>query len=307
MKMHILFRHSLWGLLLPLLGLAIGPVQAGEANVINWAGCGITKKAFMKELAIAYEKRTGIKINLSGGGATKGIRRAADGSIDIGGACRVSIESDPRERNAHQIPVAWDALVVIVNKNNPVEGLSFQQLQKIYTGKITNWKELGGNDAPIDLYVRRGKMSGVGRTVRELVFHNFNQDFKTTYVVKSSGPGEKGVLKNVNGIGMTGISSAKRRDLKLLKLNGKAPTYENIKKGEYVLYRPLYLVTKYANVDKKVRDFIRFAVSREGQAIIRQQGTVPYSEAMGLVMKQLDQYDKALADGLFHTKAQAVK
>jgi len=281
-------------------------VQAAEADgakpVIQWAGCGISKKAFMSEMAKAYEKKTGIKIKLSGGGATKGIRKAAAGEIDIGGACRVALESHKAERYAHQIPVAWDALVVIAHKDNPVKNIKFDQIRGIYLGKIKNWKELGGNDAPIELYVRRGKMSGVGRTLRELVFANFDQEFKrATYVVKSSGPVEKGVLKNINGIGITGISSAKRRDVQMLSLDGKAPTYDNIKNGQYTLYRPLYLVIKNGNKDKKVRDFIRYATSREGQAVIRKAGTVPYSEAMVLVMKQLDQYQRASSLGLYRT------
>lgn len=271
----------------------------GKQGVINWAGCGITKKAFMQELAIEYEKRTGTKINLAGGGATKGIRKAAAGEIDIGGACRTSLADHPEERGAHQIPVAWDALVVIVHKDNPVKGLTFKQLQQVYLGEITNWKELGGKDAPIDLYVRRGKLSGVGRTLRELVFHNFDQEFKADYVMKSSGPLETGIMKNANGIGVTGISSAKRRDVKILELDGHAPSYENIKAGNYVLYRPLYLVTKLGARNTPGRDFIRFAVSLEGQEIIRRQGTVPYAEAMGLVMKQLDQYEEAIEKGLY--------
>lgn len=65
-----------------------------------WAGCGITKKAFMAELAKAYQKKTAIKVILNGGGATKGIRDAAHGKIDIGGACRPTIDSHPEERNA---------------------------------------------------------------------------------------------------------------------------------------------------------------------------------------------------------------
>ena len=255
----------------------------------------------MSEMAKAYEKKTGIKIKLSGGGATKGIRKAAAGQIDIGGACRVSLESHKAERNAHQIPVAWDALVVIAHKDNPVKNIKFDQIRGIYLGKIKNWKELGGKDAPIELYVRRGKMSGVGRTLRELVFANFDQQFNATYVVKSSGPVEKGVMKNINGIGITGISSAKRRDVQMLSLDGKAPTYDNIKNGQYTLYRPLYLVIKNGNKDKKVRDFIRYATSAEGQAVIRKAGTVPYTEAMVLVMKQLDQYQRASSQGLYRT------
>jgi len=277
-----------------------GLYSVARADNLHWAGCcGITKKAFMLELAKAYTKKTGIKVDIQGGGATRGIRDAANGKIDIGGACRVTIEGNKLEANAYQIPVAWDALVVIVNKNNPVTDISFQQLQGLYLGKIKNWKALGGADAPIELYVRRGKISGVGRTLRELVFANFEQKFVATHVVKSSGPLEKGIMKNLNGIGVTGISSAKRRDVKILKLDGKYPSYENIRKGEYVLYRPLYLVIAKNNRDKKVHDFIKYALSLEGQELIRAQGTVPYSEAMSLVMKQLEQYQRASQRGLY--------
>lgn len=287
--------------LLSLFSLSfMGSIQAQE--VIQWTGCGISKKAFMTELSKAYTKKSGINIKLSGGGATKGIRQAANGTVHIGGACRISLSNSEKERNAFQIPVAWDALVVFVNKNNPVENISFQQLRQIYLGKITNWKQLGGNDAPIELYARRGKLSGVGRTLRELVFANYDQEFKASYMVKSSGPVEKGVLKNVNGLGISGFSSAKKRDLKLLKLDGKAPNYENIKNGSYALYRPLYLVIRRGNKEPLVKDFIKYAVSREGQDIIRSQGTVPYAEAVHLVMKQLDQYDRASAEGLYKSK-----
>jgi len=269
-------------------------------NEINWAGCGITKKAFMKELAKAYEKKTGVKVNISGGGATKGIRDATNGSIDIGGACRIAMSRHPEERGAYQVPVAWDALAVITHKDNPVDSITFEQLQGIYLGKVKNWKALGGDDAPIELYVRRGKFSGVGRTLRELVFANFKQTFPAAkHITKSSGPLEKGIEKNLIGIGTTGISSAKRRDVKVLKLDGKAPTYENIKKGQYLLYRPLYLVTKGRSSAPKVRKFIKFALSREGMAIIRKAGTVPYAEAIGLVMKQVEQSERASRRGLY--------
>jgi len=180
--------------------------MASETSLV-WAGCGISKKAFMAELAKAYEKKTGIHIALNGGGATKGIRDAAAGKIDIGGACRSIIERDAQERNAYEVPVAWDALAVIVNPKNPVQSVSFKQLQDIYLGRLNNWKQLGGPNAPIELYVRRGKISGVGRTLRALVFANFDQEFPgAKYVVKSSGPLEKGIEQNPLAIGTTGIN-----------------------------------------------------------------------------------------------------
>lgn len=167
------FKYFFISLVGSLFLLSSSATQAAEQ--LTWAGCGITKKAFMKELAKAYTRKTGIKVKLSGGGATKGIRNAAKGAIHIGGACRVSLEKHPEERNAFQIPVAWDALVAFVHKDNPVDNVSFSQLKKVYLGEITNWKELGGKNAPIELYARRGKMSGVGRTLRELVFANYDQ------------------------------------------------------------------------------------------------------------------------------------
>ena len=275
-------------------------VEPLKDNTLLWAGCGITKKAFMAELAKGFEKKYGIKVRLSGGGATKGIRKAANGEIDIGGACRTSIERNPLERKAYLVPVAWDALTVIAHKENRVESLSFQQIQGIYLGKIKNWKELGGRDAPIELYVRKGKLSGVGRTLRELVFADFNQEFPSaTHIVKSSGPLEKGIEKNLNGIGITGVSSAKRRIVKILKLEDKSPSFEHIKKGEYLLYRPLYLVTQGERAHPMAKKFITYALSREGKEIIRKAGTVPYADALGLVMKQVDQYERATAKGLY--------
>ncbi len=275
-------------------------VSQAKTATLTWAGCGITKKAFMAELAKAYEKKTGIKVNLQGGGATKGIRNATKGKIDIGGACRVAIEKDPNEVGAYQVPVAWDALAVITHPSNPVRSITFEQLRGIYLGKIKNWKELGGRDAPVELYVRRGKISGVGRTLRELVFADYNQEFVASHVEKSTGPIEKGIEKNPNGIATTGVSSAHRRKgVKILELEGKSPSYENIKNGNYLLYRPLYLVTLGSKSSDDVKQFISFALSQEGMAIIRKSGTVPYAEAMGLVMKQVDQYERASAKGLY--------
>lgn len=295
-----IFTKHIKLVIINLLILSGATAHATEGEGLLWAGCGITKKAFMTELSKAYTAKTGIEVVLKGGGATKGIRNAAKGAIDIGGACRATLPNDKEERAAFQIPVAWDALVVVVNKKNPVNSISFRQLQKIYVGQITNWKELGGEDAPIELYERKGKISGVGRTLRELVFANYEQNFKAKFSVKSSGPLEKGILKNLYGIGTTGISSAKRRDLKILKLDEKEPSYENIKNGEYLLYRPLYLVTQGPRkTSKKVKNFISYALSREGKAIIRKTGTVPYADAMSLVMKQLQQYKRARDSGIF--------
>lgn len=288
-----------------LLSLSLHSVTAAP-KTLTWAGCGISKKAFMKEVAKAFEKKTGVKIDLKGGGATRGIREVSSHKRDLGGSCRYTLENPQtlathnEERRIKMDPVAWDALVVLVHKTNPVNNITLANLRKVYEGKITNWKQLGGKNAPIQLFYRKGKISGVGRTVRELIFADYDKDFtKNATVVKSSGPLEKGIQgKAVNGIGVSGISSARKRKVKILSIEGKKPTYKNIKDGSYLLYRPLFLVTHLQNQDPDVRAFTSFVHGREAENIMRKAGTVPYGDAIHLWLKYLTQVEKAQKRGL---------
>lgn len=270
-----------------LLSLFLSRPAQTEDNTLVWAGCGVTKKAFMSELAAAYEKKTGIKIVLQGGGATRGIQDASNMTIDIGGSCRMPLpEFNEVELHAKMYPVAWDALVVIVHPQNPLTGLSSTQLKAIYTGKINNWQQLGGKNQAIKLYAREGKYSGVGYALRQYLFQDIGIDFDFANLVKSSGPLEKAVETDINAIGITGVSSARKRNVKILGLDTHEPSFENVKNGSYGLYRPLYLVTG-PSPSKKAMNFIEFAMSREGAEIIRSNGTVPYRDGLHLSSKSI--------------------
>ncbi len=272
-----------------LIGLQSATFAKSMNNQITWAGCGITKKAFMSELAKAYEEKTGIHVMLQGGGATRGIRDTVKMKMDMGGSCRMSLPGQERsELYAALHPVAWDALVIVINKENKIKNLSKKQIRDIYLGKITNWKQVGGQNAKINLYVRRGKISGVGYAIRQYLFQDSNLDFVTPskYRMRSSGPLEKSIMKDRYGIGITGVSSARKRDIKIISIDNKSPTYENVKLGKYLLYRPLYLVTT-PTPSPKVKEFVSFAMSKEGRKIIRENGTVPYLDAPKLMSKML--------------------
>ena len=285
---------------LPLL------TASAASKKISWAGCGISKNAFMGEMATAYEKKTGVKIELLGGGATKGIRQVSNREVQIGGTCRHVIEKDnsmmthDEERRIELRPVAWDALVMIVHKDNPVDNVTIDQMRKIFKGQITNWKTLGGKDAPIELYVRKGKISGVGRTLRELMFYNYEEEFVAKYVVEESATLEKDMVTNPNGVGVTGVSSARKLKgvAKILKLDGKEASYDNIRTGQYLLYRPLYIVTNLQEKDPEVKKFVSFVAGDEGKQIMRSVGTVPYEDAIGLWLTYLEQQNKATANRL---------
>ena len=296
-------KIALFSSLLAFLSLSLQPVLAAEPAEpvkLRWVGCGISKKSYMTALAAAYEKKTGVHIELEGGGATRGIREVAGETADIGGSCRRHMWGESEERGVTMIPVAWDALVVIVNKENPINNITIDDLRKVYLGEITNWKELGGADQPVKLFVREGKISGVGRVTRKLLFGNYDQEFAATQVFPSTGPLEQEVEVDVNAIGITGVSSARKRKVKILDLNDKSPSYENVQAGNYLLYRPLYLAYKEnSKHDDIVKDFIRYADSPEGRDVIRANGTVPYLEGLNLMKKKLQESRQAQAnDGL---------
>ena len=120
--------------------LALSATAAANAkDTMLWAGCGITKKAFMAELATAYQRKTGIEIVMEGGGAAKGIRRVADRSVALGGTCRPKLPNREDELHSRLNPVAWDALTVITHPDNPIKDISMDELRAVYDGLITNW------------------------------------------------------------------------------------------------------------------------------------------------------------------------
>lgn len=286
------------GLAVFLLASALlcGTSWAGD---LTWVGCGVSKKAFMGALAAAYEKKTGVKIKLEGGGATRGIVDVGAGKADLGGTCRHLLARD-EERGVKLVPVAWDALVVIAHPSNKVENLTLNQLKDIYTGKIANWKQVGGADQKITVVAREGKISGVGRMFRELAFKNPEQDFTPSAKIVTESDGvEKSVEKDPSAIAVSGISSAQKREIKLLKINGKAPERQSIIDGSYILYRPLYLVTKQ-QTSEDVKKFVAFAMGDEGQAVIAGEGTVTLKEGgklWGIYTQQMK--DAGVTSGTF--------
>jgi len=280
-KRDLMKKTVMWTGVAVLLSAGVLLSRTSGAEELKWVGCGITKKAFMVPLTAAYEKKTGVKIKLEGGGATRGIVDVVAGKADLGGTCRHMLLRD-EERGVKLVPIAWDALVVIAHPSNKVENLTLDQLKNIFTGKITNWNQVGGPDWKIMVVEREGKISGVGRMFRELAFKNPEQDFTSSAKLVTESDGvEKTVENEPSAIAVTGISSAQKRGVKLLSINGKAPERRNIIDGSYLLYRPLYLTTRQ-QTSEEVKKFVAFAQSDEGQAIIAGEGTVTLKEGAKL-------------------------
>ena len=280
-----ILNRLLIGLVLPTVSFAVPLALLAEDNgtTLVWRGCGVSKKAFMEVCATEYEKQTGVKIQLSGGGAQLGIETAAAGGADLGETCRACLEKlDEDKLDIKLAIVAWDALTVIVHPDNPVENITREQLRDVLHQKVTNWKQLGGSDEPIIVTVRRGKTSGVGYSVRALILEDPETDFGPTAVrLNSSGPLEQLVEKQSRAIGVTGISSARKRNVKTLSIDGNSPDPEKIASGEYPYYRPLYVAYR-PGVNAKADRFIEWLLGEKGQAVIRQQNTVTLAQGVKL-------------------------
>jgi phosphate transport system substrate-binding protein len=270
-------RKALWGVLIGILSL----MACTQNKPIRWIGCDVAKNGFMAALAEEYQKRYETQITMEASGDTKGIRALAAGEADLSGSCRDKLDV-PEEENAVLVPIAWDALVMMVNPANPVDSITTDQARKIFLGEIENWSQLGGADAPIDLCVRPGKISGVGRMVRLLLFQNAEQDFTPKAIVyPSSEHVEAAVAENPNAIGVSGLSSAQKQQVIILNLDGVTPNKANVMAGKYNFCRPLYLIY-HKNYDERLVHFIRFAWGPTGQEIISQQGAINLEEGAAL-------------------------
>ena len=272
--------------------LTIMPAAVETGDTLIFKGCSITRRAFMSEVAVAYEKAAGKKIDVMGGGATLGIRAAAAGDTDIGGTCRPPLpDLFDEEKGVYMTLIAWDAIVFITHPSNPINGITLQQAKDILSGKITNWREVGGTDKPITAVFRSqipehgGKLSGAGYMARLMVFNDPDIDFtKNALFFKHSAEIERTIEKIGYTFGISGVSSAGKRKVKILNLNGIEPTKENIASAKYPLFRPLYLVTK-GKPAGEVKEFIEWLLSKDGQKIVAGEGTVNLEEGRSLNAK----------------------
>ncbi len=261
---------------------------SAAATELNWVGCNVSRTAYVDDLAQAYQQKTGTHIELKLASSTQGIRDVQSGAADLGSSTRYQLVDDPREAGVEFVPVAWDALAIIVHKDNPLTDISLDQLRDIYRGKITNWKQLGGADHEIEVLIQPHGNTAEGSTLREIIFSDVNARFTTGRLLNANDSVVQLLVDNPYAIAVTGISHARKPDIKIVALDGVSPTVASLKRGDYALYRPLYLTynPNSAQVDA-IKNFISYINSKDARDIMRTNGVVPYTEAMGLVMKKV--------------------
>lgn len=209
------------------------------------------------------------QINVQGGGSSVGIKGAQDGTADIGTSSKAL--KDNESQGLTQIPLGQDGIVIAVNTQNSVDDLTSDQLKDIFSGKITNWKEVGGSDGTINV-IRREDGSGTLDAFESIVMGK-DTKIKSDAVVQSSTEAVKQSVKSdKNAIGFVSYAHMSS-DVKALKIDGVAPSDDTIADGSYKLQRPFLFLVK-GTPNQATQDFLDFVNSSEGQKVLKEEKIV---------------------------------
>ena len=264
--------------LLPVIltALLTGSVLAGCAAQQKGGSVSTDGSTSMEEvigvLGEAFqEKYDGVTFTYNPTGSGSGIQAVQEGRCDIGLSSR-SLKEEEKAGGLTETVLAYDGIAVIVNPQNAVEDLDVETIAKIYTGEITNWSELGGNDAQI---VVIGREAGSGTRDGFESITGTEEACQYRQELTSTGDVITTVSQNPDAIGYASLAAVNDQ-VKALSVGGVVPDEATVKDGSYVIQRPFVLVTKN---DTKLSDtaqkFFDFALSDEAAPLISQAGAVP--------------------------------
>jgi phosphate transport system substrate-binding protein len=281
-----------WFLITAIIGLllAVAPAMV-QGQQLSFAGA-TTMKPLVEEASKDFGKQNpNVKFVVGIGGSARGVELAGKGEIQIGMSCR---DPNAKEKGAYAdlkvYKIGIDANGMIVHGSNSVQKITAEQIRKIYTGKITNWKELGGNDAPIvlisvmpkhssfEVFLDYFKLEGKWEANVAYFKEKGAAEFSTLGVptVEATSDLTAAMITKPNGMGFCSVGAAlalatKGAPLKLLDLDGVAATEENVVNNSYPLPRPLLLLTK-GEPSGPAKDFIDYMMGVSGRTLLKSKG-----------------------------------
>lgn len=289
--------------LLIFIGLALSGCSGSTSGTENVAQAAASKAQAienkgsdtMVNLALAWAEQymaqnPGVRISVTGGGSGTGIAALINGTTSIANASRAIKPEEVEEAQSHgiepvEITVAQDAIAVVVNPTNPVNQLTLEQISAIYTGQITNWAELGGEDRPIVLLSRESN-SGTYTFFLEEVIRQGKKDSQllfspdTLLLPSSEGISEE-IRQNPNAIGYDGLGYV-TPDQKMVAIAKSPadpyiiPSLEAVIDGSYPISRPLFMYTP-GQPNGLIKAYLDW-VMNEGQQQVKELGFVPLGE-----------------------------
>lgn len=280
-------------------------VLAAATQSLTWRGDDVTANGVVKGIAKAWQSSGHGPVHMEPFNTASGLDAVSNGSADIAGSARPSSGS-AEDSSLTFTPVAWDGLVLITSSSNPVSSLTLQQVHDIYYGKITNWKQVGGNDAPMDVYAVASPGDGVEFSLRKLLFGRGSQPVAAPRLYVNTIQLQNAVTLDPRSFGVTTLSSvAGNPKIKMLRIDGVAPSVSSISSGAYPLFVPLYLVTNPQSAHAAdAKAFVDFALGPKGENELRAHRLVPYGAGTALIAMDSSRRSHILAEVGAHASAE---
>lgn len=248
--------------------------NAEVTGTVSTDGSTSMEKVIMSLGEAFQADNKGITVGYNPTGSGSGITAVSEGRCDIGLASR-ALKDDEKASGLKETVLALDGIAIIVNPENKVSDLSIEQIAKIYTGEITNWKDVGGDDAEIVLI---GREAGSGTRDGFESITDTKDACKYRQELTSTGDVITTVAGNPNVIGYASLASVKDT-VKALSVGGVAPTEATVSDGSYAVQRPFVLVTKDGTeLSAAAQKFFDYATSAAAADVISAAGAVPVSK-----------------------------
>jgi len=242
-----------------------GITVAGSTSVEPFAG--LLAEEYMSRHSESH-------IYVQGGGSTAGIEAAITGAANIGMSSRNLTDA---EKKLYAVTIAKDAIAIIVHPTSPIDNLPLDKIREVFSGKIANWKELGGPDHPIDI-VTREEGSGTRESFQKFVMGK--EDISLGALVQDSNGAVRQVISSdPNAIGYISLGLVNDQ-VKALRISGVEPNLNNVYNGKYTLVRPFLFVFS-GEPAGEAKSFLEFVLSPRAQKLLLKEGLVPVLEKLG--------------------------
>ncbi|MBN1969385.1 MAG: phosphate ABC transporter substrate-binding protein [Candidatus Delongbacteria bacterium] len=253
-----------------ICAISLSAVEKGLSGELKIAGGTAHIEVYQTIAKMMMDENPDLKITISGGGSGVGIKQVGEGLVDIGNSGRDLKESEITQYGLVPHKIAIDGIAVIVNPASKITNLTMQQIQDIFLGRVKNWKEIGGDDQPINIYTRDAN-SGTRQTFEELALAK-NKVIDEANFVNSNGNMKVNVGQDEYSIGYVSVGNLDDK-VKAVSIDGIEPNIENVMSGAYKVQRFLYSVTKGepTGLAKSILDEV---LSAEGQKIVENKGFI---------------------------------
>lgn len=241
--------------------------EEGGSTTISVSG-STSVGPLMGKLAEKYEEsNSNVSIEINQVASSAGIKDVINGVSELGMSSREL--KDDEKTEVKETVIAYDGIAIITNVNNPIKNITLEQIKDIYTGKITNWKDIDSTkDAPI-VVVSREEGSGTRDAFQEIIGYSSEELLGEAMISNANGAVQETVAGNENAIGFVSFEYLNDK-INAVNVEGVTPEADNVKSGEYKISRPFLLVTKEGNLSEEGQNIIDYILSEEGQNIVKE-------------------------------------